>query len=169
MENLGPKHRSDIYLIGGMGWLIGYCLIPVVAYLIRDFRYMHWAVVCPLVCMVCWLFFMNESPRWLITSGNTAKAERVLRQIVQQNGLSEDNFDEKFSELTAHLHLSQKQEKTYTFFDLLRTPNLRKYSLVFGFSWLVIGLVYYGFSLNMADFGGNVYISFLMGGLTSCK
>jgi hypothetical protein len=48
---------------------------------------------------------MNESPRWLITSGNTAKAERVLRQIVEQNGLSEDNFDEKFSELTAHLHL----------------------------------------------------------------
>ncbi|CAG2183549.1 unnamed protein product, partial [Oppiella nova] len=29
----------------------------------------------------------------------------------------------------------------------------------------VIGLVYYGFSLNMADFGGNVYISFLMGGV----
>ncbi|CAG2118571.1 unnamed protein product, partial [Medioppia subpectinata] len=165
MENMGPKHRSDIYLVGGMGWLVGYCLIPVMAYFIQDFRYMHWAVVCPLVCMICWLFFLNESPRWLITSGHTDKAERVLRQIVEQNGLNDENFDEKFAELKAHLHLSQQNEKTYTFFDLLRTPNLRKYSIVFCFSWLVIGLVYYGFSLNMADFGGNFYISFLMGGV----
>lgn len=102
---MGPKHRSDIYLTSGLGWLVGYCIIPLIAYYIRDFRYMHWACVCPLVSMACWLFFISESPRWLITSGNTAKAERVLRNIVQQNGLSEENFDEKFAELLQHLQL----------------------------------------------------------------
>ncbi|XP_054165993.1 organic cation transporter protein-like [Oppia nitens] len=165
MENLGPKHRSDIYLSSGMGWLVGYCLIPIVAYYVRDFRYMHWAIVCPLVCMVCWLFFLNESPRWLITTGRTEKAKRVLRGICEQNGLNTDNFEEKFTELKTHIHLNRQKEKSFTSFDLVRTPNLRKYSLIFCISWLVIGLVYYGFSLNMADFGGNVYLSFLLGGV----
>ena len=30
---------------------------------------------------------------------------------------------------------------------------------------MVLGLVYYGFSLNMSDFGGNFYITFLLSGL----
>ena len=46
--------------------------------------------------MFFWLFFITESPRWLITSGKTDKAEEILRQIVRQNSLSEDDFDEKF-------------------------------------------------------------------------
>ena len=102
LECMGPKHRSDIYLISGLGWLVGYCIIPFIAYFIRDFRYMHWAIVCPLICMVFWLYFLTESPRWLITSGNTEKAERVLRDIVRQNNLSEEDFDEKFNELIQH-------------------------------------------------------------------
>ena len=105
LENMGPKHRSDIYLISGLGWLVGYCLIPLIAYYIRDFRYMHWAMICPLICMVCWLYLMSESPRWLITSGKTKRGERVLRRIVRQNNMSEENFDEKYAELLQHLQL----------------------------------------------------------------
>ncbi len=33
------------------------------------------------------------------------------------------------------------------------------------YSWIVNALVYYGFSFNMSDFGGNFYITFLLSGL----
>ncbi len=49
--------------------------------------------------------------------------------------------------------------------DLLKTPKLRKYTLIFWYSWIVNALVYYGFSLNMSDFGGNFYITFLLSAL----
>ncbi len=52
-----------------------------------------------------------------------------------------------------------------TILDLFKTPKLRKYTLIFWYSWIVNALVYYGFSLNMSDFGGNFYITFLLSGL----
>ena len=33
------------------------------------------------------------------------------------------------------------------------------------YSWVVNALIYYGFSFNMSDFGGNFYITFLLSGL----
>ncbi len=47
----------------------------------------------------------------------------------------------------------------------MKTPKLRKYTLIFWYSWIVNALVYYGFSLNMSDFGGNFYVTFLLSGL----
>jgi OCT family organic cation transporter-like MFS transporter 4/5 len=52
-----------------------------------------------------------------------------------------------------------------TILDLFKTPKLRKYTLIFWYSWIVNALVYYGFSFNMSDFGGNFYITFLLSGL----
>ncbi len=52
-----------------------------------------------------------------------------------------------------------------TILDLFKTPKLRKYTLILWYSWTVNALVYYGFSLNMSDFGGNFYITFLLSGL----
>ena len=49
--------------------------------------------------------------------------------------------------------------------DLIKTPNIRKYTLIIGFSYIVNALIYYGFSFNMSDFGGNFYITFLLSGL----
>jgi OCT family organic cation transporter-like MFS transporter 4/5 len=52
-----------------------------------------------------------------------------------------------------------------TILDLLKTPKLRKSTLIFWYSWMANALVYYGFSLNMSDFGGNFYITFFLSGV----
>jgi hypothetical protein len=52
-----------------------------------------------------------------------------------------------------------------TILDLFKTPKLCKYTLIFWYSWIVNALVYYGFSFNISDFGGNFYITFLLSGL----
>jgi hypothetical protein len=52
-----------------------------------------------------------------------------------------------------------------TILDLFKTPKLRKYTLILSYSWIVNALVYYGFSFNMSDFGGNFYVTFLLSGL----
>ncbi len=58
-----------------------------------------------------------------------------------------------------------KSEKSKTILDLFKTPKLRKHTLILWYGWIVAALVYYGFSLNMSDFGGNFYITFLFSGL----
>ncbi|XP_066270949.1 organic cation transporter protein-like [Branchiostoma lanceolatum] len=57
-----------------------------------------------------------------------------------------------------------KQTETYTFIDLFRTPNLRKWSLNLFYNWMVNSLVYYGISLNTSALSGNVYLNFALSG-----
>ncbi|KAI8503342.1 hypothetical protein Bbelb_191630 [Branchiostoma belcheri] len=57
------------------------------------------------------------------------------------------------------------KEKVYTFIDLFRTPNLRKWTLNIFFLWIVNTLVYYGISLNLSALSGNVYLNFAISGL----
>ncbi|CAG2162653.1 unnamed protein product [Oppiella nova] len=168
LESCGPKHRSDIYMLSGIGWVLGCVVIPGTAFWFRDFRYMNWIALLPIGFLMVWFYFIPESPRWLITNGRISEGKEVLRNIIKQNGLSDQDFDEKFAEFTKHLlrnEESEKSAKTYTVLDLLKTSNLRKYTLIFWFSWIVVGLVYYGFSLNMDEFGGNFYITFLLSGV----
>ncbi|CAG2122404.1 unnamed protein product, partial [Medioppia subpectinata] len=49
--------------------------------------------------------------------------------------------------------------------DLLKTPNLRRSTLIMYFTWFVNSFVYYGISLNIGDFGGNLFVSFFIAGL----
>ncbi|GMT07804.1 hypothetical protein PENTCL1PPCAC_29978, partial [Pristionchus entomophagus] len=53
----------------------------------------------------------------------------------------------------------------YGFLDLLKTPELRKRSLVMFVIWPVVSMVYYGLSMKADILGGDIYVSFIIGGL----
>ncbi|CAG2181871.1 unnamed protein product, partial [Oppiella nova] len=131
-------------MLSGIGWVLGCIVIPGTAFWLRDFRYMNWIALLPIGFLMLWFYFIPESPRWLITNGRISEGKEVLRNIVKQNGLSDQDFDQKFAEFTKHLlrnEESEKSTKTYTVLDLLKTSNLRKYTLIFWFSWIVVGVV----------------------------
>ncbi|CAG2179530.1 unnamed protein product [Oppiella nova] len=94
LECCGPKYRSDIAILGGIGWVIGYAGIPGsdiailggigwvigyagipgLAYWLQDYRYMQFASLIPLT-----------SPRWQITNGQVDRAEQTLRNALKMN------------------------------------------------------------------------------------
>lgn len=51
-----------------------------------------------------------------------------------------------------------------TALDLLKTPNMRKYTLIFWYSFGVVTFIYYGISLNINDFGGDLFLNFIIAG-----
>lgn len=54
--------------------------------------------------------------------------------------------------------------KKANFFDLFKTPNLRKNTIILSYTWLVTGFIYYGLTLNIGDLGGNLLINFAIAG-----
>lgn len=58
-----------------------------------------------------------------------------------------------------------KDVKHRTILDLLSTKHLRKYSLIFWFSFAVNAFVYHGISLNVELIGGNLFFNFAVAGL----
>ncbi|CAG2166906.1 unnamed protein product [Oppiella nova] len=159
---------SDITILGGIGWVIGYAGIPGLAYWLQDYRYMQFASLIPLTVMLFWFYFLYESPRWQITNGQVDRAEQTLKNALKMNGKSNDNLKTQVSELFEYLQKMQSTESAkqkYTILDLVKTPKLRKITFITWFSWATNALLYYGFSLNMSEFGGNFYITFLLSGL----
>ena len=93
------------------------------------------------------------------------EAKKQLNKVAQTNGKEFANDD--YDALVANL--SAKKEKTARktgsgFFDLLKSPKLRRTSLNIFFNWFVNSGTYYGLSLGSPDLiaGGNPYINFFL-------
>ena len=97
IEICGPKYRSDVLILGGIGWVSGYALTPGLAYWLQDFRSMQFASAIPLILLMVWFYFLDESPRWQITNGFTQKAEQTLRKALRMSGKSDNGLKEQLN------------------------------------------------------------------------
>lgn len=58
-----------------------------------------------------------------------------------------------------------EDKRKHTVISLVRTPKMRRQSLIIFYLWFVNVLVYYGLSLNISDFGMNIYLTQFIFGL----
>ncbi|CAG2178290.1 unnamed protein product, partial [Oppiella nova] len=167
-ECVGPKYRATLGMFIQVGWALGYCLLPGIAYLFPHFRHMILATSLPEILWLVWLLTIPESPRWQITHRQWDRAERELTKAVTRNKLPIDDIRSQFEVLKATVAEEEsKVDATVrtSFVDLLTTPNLRRSTLILYFTWFVNSFVYYGISLNIGDFGGDLFISFFIAGV----
>ncbi|MPD05335.1 Solute carrier family 22 member 11 [Portunus trituberculatus] len=69
----------------GLPWALGTMAWGGTAFLIRDWRWLQLVVSLPLLIILPVLFFMDESPRWLIVRGRHDQAVQVLRKAARWN------------------------------------------------------------------------------------
>ena len=184
LEISGPKHRSTVVVLGGLGWVLGYALVPGVAPLaprlqIHDILGIHLFVTYNgLVLLLGRVSPMANSERTLRHSRSHSKASPQNEWTVRQRskgthqcfGVTSERGILKCSwthSLTYNVQVKSNEEKAkkYNVFDLLKTPKLRKVTLIMWWEWIVNAMIYYGFSFNMSNFGGNFYLTFLLSGL----
>ena len=103
MESLGPKRRSDIAPLPGIGWGIGYCLVPWIAVWLKSFRYMQLLNSAIIFVHLIALYWIDESPRWQIAKCRFDEAERTIKKAMRMNGKSEERFEERIDQLKKHI------------------------------------------------------------------
>ncbi|VDN27753.1 unnamed protein product [Cylicostephanus goldi] len=101
-----------------------------------------------------------ESARWLVTQRRYEEADKVLRHAAKVNGvtLPEKWWEQLDSETS---EMKGKEVKKYKIWDLLKTPVLRKRTLIAFFLWPCVSMVYYGMALKPNVLGGDMYINFI--------
>ncbi|KAJ7333877.1 hypothetical protein OS493_015970 [Desmophyllum pertusum] len=165
LELVGPSYRTMGAKVMDFFWVTGAAVMALLAYFIRDWRTLLLVASFPPVLFLLLWTVLPESARWLVVNGQVEKAYNVLKNYAEKSAVSIDSESLKDS-LAKCYHgeaESQANKIRHTPLDLLRTPRMRKRTLILWFNWIVVSLVYFGFLLYISNLAGNPYLNlFLM-------
>ncbi|XP_075751133.1 beta-alanine transporter isoform X1 [Rhipicephalus microplus] len=160
-ELVGAKQRTLLLGVTSMGWTLGMCLLPLVAYLSRTWVLL--ATVCascavPVFCYIC---VVPESPRWLLSQNRLPEASAVLRRIALRNGVEPPiDLDLKLKEVQQSTSAEEESEGSGSMLDLVRKPRIRKNLLILSLIWSANGCAYGGLHINVTHLSGNEFLNF---------
>lgn len=161
MEITGGRWRTVLGIYVQGSFAVGYMILSLMAMRWRNWRDLQIAislVSCPVIFF--WLI-LPESPRWLFSKGQSAKAKAISYKIAKWNNvtLPKDIWD------IASVKKSHDSEKKYSPLVLLSLPRMRMVTLNVAFNWFIIALIYYGLSLNIGTLVGSVYTNNVLSGV----
>ncbi|XP_072014083.1 organic cation transporter protein-like [Amphiura filiformis] len=162
-EFVGTSKRVIPGILIAIQFGVGYMILSVLAYFIRDWRHLQLVISLPILLFFLLGLIMHESARWLITHGKYDRAEKIIRKAAEVNKVTIPQELLNISNTKDH---DEAHGKTYgyTQLDLFRTPKLRMKTLIILCNWFVISMVYYGLSLSTSGLGVNDYVAGFVSG-----
>lgn len=141
---------------------IGYMVLPLFAYFIRDWRMLLLALTLPgLFCVPLW-WFIPESPRWLISQRRFEEAEQIIQKAAKMNSIMAPAVI--FDPLELQELNSLKQQKVFIL-DLFKTRNIATITVMSVMLWMLTSVGYFALSLNVPNLHGDVYLNCFLSGL----
>ncbi|KAL4790564.1 general substrate transporter [Aspergillus venezuelensis] len=153
-ELVHPQHRAIYSTIYNSLWYVGSLIGACVALGTNQIKGSDWSwrVPCllqgvPSVCQLVFIWFVPESPRWLISKGKLEKAKKILAYVHAQGDEDDELVNVEFEEIQQTLAL-EKQLEGNGWSELWSTPGNRHRSIILisiGFfsQWSGNGIVSY--------------------------
>ncbi|XP_043923821.1 solute carrier family 22 member 2-like [Protopterus annectens] len=155
-ELVGSCHRRAVGVFLQMSFSVGVIVIPGVAYLIQDWRWLQLAISLPYFLFLLYYWCLPESPRWLFARNKNTKAMAITNQIAKRNGIKLP-----YAARLKKLRLEENSNNP-SYFDLVKTPQMRKHTFILMFVWFTCAVVYQGLVLRLGVLGGNLYLEFFV-------
>ncbi|XP_051579558.1 solute carrier family 22 member 7-like [Myxocyprinus asiaticus] len=152
-------HRTMAGVMISLDWSVSTMILPGIAYFVNDWRSLIVTVTAPLGLAVITWRWIPESARWLIANGRLEEAHLYLSKCASTNN-RENSFKAIIPQTLANVIIAEnKADRKYSYLDLVRSPKMRKLALLTGLTWCGVAFTYYGISLNISDFGLNLYLT----------
>ncbi|XP_044757941.1 solute carrier family 22 member 13-like isoform X2 [Coccinella septempunctata] len=140
---------------------LSYMIISGLAWFLRDWRQLQFAVSAPGLLFLSLYFILPESPRWLLAMGKTDQVMKVLQTAARVNRKDlPPNIDKQLLAPDG-----DPETESLGVLDLFKTAEMRKKSFLLYIIWFSVYLVYYGLVLNLENIGGDLYINSVLTGL----
>ncbi|KAI8168761.1 Lactose permease [Colletotrichum sp. SAR 10_70] len=175
-----PRHRGKVTTLYNTLWYLGSIIAAWTCFgtLTQQHGDIQWRLPTGLQCMMPGIqllavWFLPESPRWLISKGKEEQAKRVLIKY-HGNGDETDAFAHwEFAEISSTLKLEREAAANSGWMELVRTPGNRKRCALIIATAIFSqcsgnGLVSYYLSviLNTIGIKDSITQSYINGGLT---
>ncbi|CAL8128173.1 unnamed protein product [Orchesella dallaii] len=86
LEHCDTKSRAKLYLISGMFFGVGYAIMPIYAFYLRDWSSLQLAFSVTSLPLLSFFWLLPESPRWLASKGRDEEAIKALERMARING-----------------------------------------------------------------------------------
>ncbi|XP_055328794.1 beta-alanine transporter-like [Paramacrobiotus metropolitanus] len=159
MELIGPAPRALMSVIVSVYYTLSILLIGGVSYFLPSWKPFALVSSLPLIIFIGFYWVMPESPRWLLSQRRYDEVAQFFRKIARVNKRPlEPGFDKRLPEILRRIDedaraADERGDRRYTTWDLFRTPNMCKKTLILIFAnttnlGVYIGLTLYGPSIN---------------------
>ncbi|XP_034044054.1 solute carrier family 22 member 7-like [Thalassophryne amazonica] len=158
VEWVDIQHRTIVGVLLSLDWSVGTILLSLAAYLVNDWRYLTAVATTPVVLAMLTWWWLPESARWLISQAKVHRAHFYLSICAKINHREQVMADRK-PETLSKVIVVENESKKYSYLDLVKTPRMRRLTLLTGILWFTVACPYYGISLNISGFGVNIYLT----------
>ncbi|XP_041453253.1 organic cation transporter-like protein [Lytechinus variegatus] len=160
-EIVGPSKRNWAGNVVWCFFAIGIMGLALLAYLIRNWRYLQLTVsVIPVLLLITWLT-IPESPRWLLMRGRKKEAEDIIKRLARWNKVE---IKESFNMDKVAAKSDEGGGLKRDLVELFRHPKLRCYTVNMMWQLFAVSSVYYGISLGTGSLEVNNYVAFAVSG-----
>ncbi|GLH06711.1 Uncharacterized protein GBIM_12174 [Gryllus bimaculatus] len=175
MEVSAGDKRGHIAMLQCLGWTLGICAVPLLAW-----AFTHWVTLmlittlpcvpfiflhkkatkqpttlhCQARAVACRLF--TESPRWLASRGETGRCREVLEYIARVNGTQLPPETDAVLE-----RIAGQREKSFGLASLFSSRRLAVVTVLISYSWFINSVTYYTLMLHVNSLSGNPFLNYL--------
>ncbi|XP_076130239.1 solute carrier family 22 member 6 [Alosa pseudoharengus] len=159
VEWIPTKTRTVVGTLSSFFFTFGQMVLAGVAYSLKDWRKLHVAVCAPYFVFALYSWWYSESARWLVLNGRSKEALKHIHRVARINGKPEMMDKITLEVLESHMQKEvQSSKSTFTAYDLLRTPVMRRISICLVAVWFSTSFAYYGLAMDLQKFGVDIYV-----------
>uniref|UniRef100_A0A8D1KGQ0 Major facilitator superfamily (MFS) profile domain-containing protein n=1 Tax=Sus scrofa TaxID=9823 RepID=A0A8D1KGQ0_PIG len=142
VEWMPTRGRTVAGVLLGYAFTLGQLILAGVAYLIRPWRWLQFAVSAPFLIFFLYSWWLPESSRWLLLHGKSQLALQNLRKVAAMNGRQEEGerLTEEVGGSSGTVSPGMKLDRSAA------SPRFSN------------SLAYYGLAMDLQKFGLSVYL-----------
>lgn len=165
MEMTENSKLEIITILYQVPFNLGHASLPLFAYFLRDWRYLHFSFSIISVIYLIYPCTIYESPRWLFITGRLDKATIILKRIAKWNRMPTEQIEDQL-EQDYNKYLQEPQRSKSSVIDLFVGPNnLCRKTIILLYQWISNWLVFYGAAEFVAKLNGNIFLHVFISGI----
>lgn len=162
-----------------MTFAVGQVFLALVAWGIPDWRRLTQVLYAPSLVFVIYIFFVEESVRWLLSKGRKKDAARIIFKVasINKKKLSPETIKQlndeteilpqiretRAQQASEHADASQLGPKQRSLaMQVLRSRIIMSRVCICSFWWITVTFIYYGLSINSVSLAGNMYLNYIL-------
>ncbi|XP_004478643.1 solute carrier family 22 member 20 [Dasypus novemcinctus] len=159
VEWMPTQGRTVAGVLLGYSFTLGQLILAGVAYLVRPWRWLQFAVSAPFLVFFLYSWWLPESSRWLLLHGKAQLAMQNLRKVAALNGRKEEGERLTKEVLSSYIQSEFASGRTSnSVLDLFRTPAARKVTCCLMLVWFSNSVAYYGLAMDLQKFGLSIHL-----------